>query len=371
MTIFLQTSSTGVPSSACFSAEAICCSVNLLLFTAWLLFYGGIMPEFLFLNGTIYWGRVTASLWDILGRLETLFDVQHLFPHLLDQHLHLHRDASRFDVGRLFFFVFGLTMQILHQEVEAPADGPRLTQDAPHLGQMRIEAVELLFHVETLAQQDHLLLEALRIELGLHLGEARSELFAKSHAHFRQTLAGLRRLGRHGLAPLRDEFLKLGALARARRRQLRERLIEQRERSRRELFDIGRRRLHHARPAQNLERTYGGGMTQQRIHLGRRRHHTLRLFRIKGQYHRQQRRRQPTQQANDQAAQHRRRHSLAQRRLDHAQLFGQARRELKITMIHRTQLPHQRPPRRGSLAAREGSHTMNHLFHLGSDTWPS
>src|SRR3569832_2989281 len=60
MTIFLQTSSTGGPSSACFSAEAICCSVNLLLFTAWLLFYGGIMPEFLFLNGTIYWGRVTA-----------------------------------------------------------------------------------------------------------------------------------------------------------------------------------------------------------------------------------------------------------------------------------------------------------------------
>src|SRR3569832_607136 len=55
MPIFLQTSSTGVPSSACFSAKAICCSVNLLLFTAWLLFYGGIMPEFLFLNGTIYW----------------------------------------------------------------------------------------------------------------------------------------------------------------------------------------------------------------------------------------------------------------------------------------------------------------------------
>src|SRR3569832_1398764 len=62
MTIFLQTSSTGGPSSACFSAEAICCSVNLLLFTAWLLFYGGIMPEFLFLNGTIYWGRVTPHI---------------------------------------------------------------------------------------------------------------------------------------------------------------------------------------------------------------------------------------------------------------------------------------------------------------------
>src|SRR3569833_3713209 len=62
MPIFLQTSSTGVPSSACFSAEAICCSVNLLLFTAWLLFYGGIMPEFLFLYGTIYWGRVTPHI---------------------------------------------------------------------------------------------------------------------------------------------------------------------------------------------------------------------------------------------------------------------------------------------------------------------
>src|SRR3569833_4230879 len=99
MPIFLQTSSTGVPSSACFSAKAISCSVNLLLFTAWLLFYGGIMPEFLLLYGTIYWGRVTASLWDSLGRLETLFDVLHLFPHLLDQHLHLHRDACSLGVG--------------------------------------------------------------------------------------------------------------------------------------------------------------------------------------------------------------------------------------------------------------------------------
>src|SRR3569833_3642661 len=173
MPIFLQTSSTGVPSSACFSAKAICCSVNLLLFTAWLLFYGGIMPEFLFLNGTIYWGRVTASLWDILGRLETLFDVLHLFPHLLDQHLHLHRDACSFDVGRFCTQGVGLTMQFLHQEVAAPADGPRLTQDAPHLGQMRIEAVELLFHVETLAQQDHLLFVALWFVFGLFFGVVR------------------------------------------------------------------------------------------------------------------------------------------------------------------------------------------------------
>src|SRR3569832_1439585 len=72
MTIFLQTSSTGVPSSACFSAEAICCSVNLLLFTAWLLFYGGIMPEFLFLNGTIYWGRVNDGFGEAPNQIKQL-----------------------------------------------------------------------------------------------------------------------------------------------------------------------------------------------------------------------------------------------------------------------------------------------------------
>src|SRR3569623_1929565 len=82
-------------------------------------------------------------------------------------------------------------MQLPHQEVEAPADGPRLTQDAPHLGQMRIEAVELLFHVETLAQQDHLLLEALRIELGLHLGEAAQarQRLPEVRVRFREKLA--------------------------------------------------------------------------------------------------------------------------------------------------------------------------------------
>src|SRR3569832_2467837 len=59
MPIFLQTSSTGVPRTTNNNTKTKNKTKKKHLFTAWLLFYGGFLPEFLFLNGTIYWGRVT------------------------------------------------------------------------------------------------------------------------------------------------------------------------------------------------------------------------------------------------------------------------------------------------------------------------
>jgi hypothetical protein len=58
-------------SSTCFSAYAICCSVNFLRFTACPLLEVEIMPDFLILDGTVYWGRIkilaTSGLRSIAG----------------------------------------------------------------------------------------------------------------------------------------------------------------------------------------------------------------------------------------------------------------------------------------------------------------
>ena len=51
-----------------------------------------------------------------------LFDVLHLLAHLLDQHLHVHRDARHLQHGGLGAQGVGLAVQLLNQEIQAFAD---------------------------------------------------------------------------------------------------------------------------------------------------------------------------------------------------------------------------------------------------------
>ena len=63
MPIFLQTSSTGVPTSACLSANAICSSVNFDFFTAQPPFHiVKIVPEIPTQNGSELWVSLIAAM---------------------------------------------------------------------------------------------------------------------------------------------------------------------------------------------------------------------------------------------------------------------------------------------------------------------
>ena len=75
------------------------------------------------------------------------------------QILRLRRERVRFAV------------ELLHQEVEAPARRLVAADHAAHLGDVTAEALELLVHVEALQQDRKLLLEALVIDLGDELGD--------------------------------------------------------------------------------------------------------------------------------------------------------------------------------------------------------
>ena len=77
-----------------------------------------------------------------------LFDVLDLFAHLLDQHLHVNRNAGHLQHGRLGAQGVGLAVQLLNQEVQAFADVAALGEQARNLVQMRAQTGQLFGYVD-------------------------------------------------------------------------------------------------------------------------------------------------------------------------------------------------------------------------------
>src|SRR5690606_6836213 len=90
-------------------------------------------------------------------------DVLHLLADLVDQHLQFHRRAAGAAVDRLRAEGVGLAVELLQQEIQAPADRLALGEHAADLGDVAGEAVELLVHVELLQREHQLLLHPRRI----------------------------------------------------------------------------------------------------------------------------------------------------------------------------------------------------------------
>src|SRR5688500_14853912 len=80
----------------------------------------------------------------------TLFDILHLLAELLDDDLDVDGVARGLGVLRLRRQGVGLAVELLHQEIEPPADGILARQRLAHFGEVRAEARELLVDVEPL-----------------------------------------------------------------------------------------------------------------------------------------------------------------------------------------------------------------------------
>src|SRR5690606_18296548 len=99
----------------------------------------------------------------------TSFNVLHLLAHLLDQHLQLHRRLGGVEGDGFRGQGVGFPVELLHQEVETPADGFSIVQYPADFTQMGVEAVQLLRHIGLLGEQGDLLLEALGVEIELQV----------------------------------------------------------------------------------------------------------------------------------------------------------------------------------------------------------
>src|SRR5690349_23988833 len=119
----------------------------------------------------------------------TLFSVLHLLAHLLDDHLHVHRGARGLQVLRFGGKCVGFAIELLHEEIQAPAGGLAAGNHPPHLRDVSVEAFELLVHIEPLQQQRELLLDALALDARTELSEALIEPGAYARVHFRQPVA--------------------------------------------------------------------------------------------------------------------------------------------------------------------------------------
>src|SRR5947207_2595670 len=80
--------------------------------------------------------------------LGVLFNILHLFAHLLDQHLELEGGLGQFGVDRLRSERVGLAMELLRQEIQSLTAAAASCQHAPDLVDMSYQALDFLSDVD-------------------------------------------------------------------------------------------------------------------------------------------------------------------------------------------------------------------------------
>src|SRR5258707_13887639 len=88
------------------------------------------------------------------------FDVLHLLAKLLDRGFQGEADPGQREVGRFRAQRVGLAVELLAEEVEAPADCRALGEEVARGGDMRLEAIELLADVGAADEERSFLREA-------------------------------------------------------------------------------------------------------------------------------------------------------------------------------------------------------------------
>src|SRR5690606_20400353 len=169
-------------------------------------------------------GPTTAEGWSspiavFNGRMSGLpesrlsLNVLHLLADLVDQHLQLDRGVAGARVDRLASERVGLPVELLQQEVQAPAHGLLLAEHAPDFVDVAGQAVELLVHVELLQRQHQFLLDPRRIGGLGEVGQARGEPGALALADQRHQAAHFSRDALDAVDALEDRGHQLAALA--------------------------------------------------------------------------------------------------------------------------------------------------------------
>jgi hypothetical protein len=155
-------------------------------------------------------------------------DVLHLLAHLLDQHFHVDRDARGVEILRLRRERIGLAVELLHQEIQAPAGRFAAAHDAAGFLDVTIEAIELLGHVDTLQLQHDFLFDALAIHRREQFRDAFIEPCAYARLDLGQPCAHLDHERGQPRAALFKELAETLAFAQTHRTQIVQRLLEQR-----------------------------------------------------------------------------------------------------------------------------------------------
>ena len=98
---------------------------------------------------------------DVLSR--PLLQVLHLLTDLLDQQLQLDGGSRRIQTSGFRTERIGLSIELLHQKVQAFSSGSTLLDNAHQLIDVNIQAAEFFGHIDPNAMQRHLLADKLQL----------------------------------------------------------------------------------------------------------------------------------------------------------------------------------------------------------------
>ncbi|MCY1511769.1 hypothetical protein D9M68_462070 [compost metagenome] len=221
------------------------------------------------------------------------------------------------------------------------------------------QAVQLLGDVALLGEQHQLLLQALRVELGLQLGEAVEDLLPLSGEHLRHQGAQRGDFGLDRIQALAEQLGQLGAFAGAAVLQFAEGGVEGFQRRLVERLRVGRIGYQHAGPGQHFQRVERRRLGDQRGHrLGGGDHlggaFAIDLQRLAGTVFGE------AQGAFHLAARQALAQRLAHRAFEVAEGFRQAQVRFQVAVVDRAQFPAQGAVGTGPLDAGEGGHAVHH-----------
>ncbi|GBH06748.1 hypothetical protein KPSA1_00079 [Pseudomonas syringae pv. actinidiae] len=228
---------------------------------------------------------------------------------------------------------------------------------------MRAEAVQLFGHVAFLCQQNHLLLQPLRIELGFHVGKAVEHFLTLSGQHLGHQCAQGGNFLDNGRQALIQQPGQACTFTAAPQFQFAQRVIEQRQRLGVQHLRVAGIGDQHARPRQHLKRIQRGRLLDQagnRFGGGDQLTRTLaiNLQRLAGGLF------DKAQGAFNLATRQALAQRFANRALQITERFRQAQVRLQVTMIDRAQLPAQCALGASPLYSGEGSHAVHNGMYL-------
>ncbi len=157
-----------------------------------------------------------------------------------------------------------LTIEFLHQKIEAAPDGFAQAEDAARFGDMCSEAIKLLVDIDALDLQHDFLLDTPRIERLFQFRQTRIETRTQRGAHVRQMRAHLGDDALDAIEAIAHEAAEAFAFARARCNHVSECRIENVECRFAQRFLISIAIEHHAGPTEqggeiNIQLRKSGG----------------------------------------------------------------------------------------------------------------
>ena len=189
-----------------------------------------------------------------------------MFAHLLDQHFEVYRRLGAAGVEGLGAEGIGFAVQFLHQEVQAATGLAAGFQHAAHFADVGAEAIQLFGDIAFLRQNHQLLLQALRVEFGLHLGAAVENLLALSGEHLWHQFAQGDDLFKNAIQALIEQLGQFAAFALAAVLQFVQGLGEQAQGALIQCLRVGGVSNQYTGPTEHFQWVESGGLLDQAGH---------------------------------------------------------------------------------------------------------